>query len=113
MKHILDYNLLQEWGFEWACKNNLNGEEYAVWYMLTDKYYSDANYFKPVMIQLVPHPLFGFQWMMYYKETGKKIKTTDVIFRGIITSNVHLEHILESVIVYKPKRKVEDKKVDE
>ena len=61
MKHILDYELLQEWGFEWAGKNS---EDYVVLYMLADKFYSDANYFKPVMIQLVPHPLFNYQWML-------------------------------------------------
>ena len=32
MKHILDYNLLQEWGFKWAMKGKLNGEEHAIWY---------------------------------------------------------------------------------
>mgnify|MGYP003610974565 CR=1 FL=1 len=52
MKHILDYELLQEWGFEWAGKNS---EDYVILYMLTDKFCTDANYFNPVMIQLVPH----------------------------------------------------------
>lgn len=110
MKHILDYNLLQEWGFKWAMKGKLNGEEHAIWYMLTNKFYSEANYFKPVMIQLVPHPLFMFQWMIFYYEEGKETKPTDVIFRGIIKNRDYLECILQSVIVYKPNKKVEDKK---
>lgn len=100
MKHLLDYDILKEWGFAWATKKEYGDDDIVVSYLKAESFESDVHDFKSILLSLYPHSNFARYWMISY--LGAKEKT-DVLFRGRIEGKQDLECILKSCLIFKPR----------
>ena len=98
MKHLLDYNLLQEWGFIWATRKDFGNGLIVTSYEKSSTSNTDAHGFKAIQLRLVIHLNFShFYELSYSPYTG----TNDILFRGVIRSKKTLDCVLRSCIVFK------------
>ena len=100
MKHLIDYEILKDWGFEWGAKDNFNGEDICTLYILSDTGHTDMFGFEPIILQMFPDFTLGHIWVL--SAFKKDVKT---LFTGVIGSKEALKQILKSCIVFKPNKK--------
>ena len=103
MKHLLNYEILQEYGFVWASANDYGGKKIVDSYIKQDSSETDAHNFRPISLQMFYHPNFHSQWIMSY--CIDKPDTIHTLFRGRIGNDKALKQILESCVVFKPSKK--------
>jgi hypothetical protein len=102
MKHLLDYDLLQDYGFIWVSKCDLgSNRDVVAIYLKEEDYGTDIHDFKPIVLQMIPNINVNTFWTMRYMTEEKH---QEVIFSGIIKSKTALKHILESCVIFKPKK---------
>lgn len=100
MKHLLDYELLKEWGFEWAIKTDFGDDKDVVnSYLKKDSGETDMHFFAPISLSFYPDPNLNIKWYLEYlgKHPGGRR-----LFKGSIKDNNTLRCILESCLVFKP-----------
>jgi hypothetical protein len=103
MKHIINYDILKDWGFAWATtKEYPDGEIVVDSYLQKDTTHTDAHDFRDIILSLLYHPNFSPYWVLSYSNAETEF---DVLFRGMIQDDKTLECILESCLVYKPCKK--------
>ena len=100
MKHILDYDILKEWGFVWAAKQDFGSGDVVTSYLKEKSFETDAHGFRSITLTMLPHQNFNIHWIMSYLDADSSI---DTLFRGRITSKTALECILKSCVFFKPR----------
>ncbi len=93
LKHLLDYPLLQEWGFIWAGKSGSVVLSYIVQHTESDMFCGG-----PVSISAIPHPNLGRMWFIHDMTNDERL------FSGRIRNKKDLESLLECILVFKPGR---------
>lgn len=101
MKHFLNYDILQEWGFKWAVKGFFGGEAYAASYVTKKTTWTDYHGGLPIYISLYPNSNLNFKWDVC--RLGRD-GTSSMIFSGKIDDDSVLKTMLESCVVFKPKK---------
>ena len=104
MEHILNYEILQEWGFVWADKRKIGEKEVVISYFKKESYETDAHGFKPIVLMMFSHPNFSAQWIMQYLEKDDDDSDDNTLFKGIITDDKALKQILKACVFFKPNK---------
>ena len=104
MKHLLDYELLKEWGFEWAVKREYAGEELVDSYIMLSSIHTDMFGFMPISLSFYQHENVNVIWVLSVvgAKDGGGTKV-DTLFKGKINNREDLLKILELCLVFKPK----------
>ncbi len=99
LTHLIDYEILKEWGFEWGTYMIFNKQKIVTVYFIQDTSHTNKFLFQPVVLQWCS----GKKWtiLMLIEE---KEKIQNVFFEGEITGKINLRTILKSVLVFKPKK---------
>lgn len=105
-RHLLNYNVLQEWGFQWASKAP---EGYVTSYLAPWMTFGD-QFVGSVIIMMVPDMNTTYKWNISDSGYGKKGTLRQDLFRGQIKDKNTLETVLKSVLIFKPKSNGKNKK---
>lgn len=99
MKHILDYNILKEWGFTWAERRYFpSSKKLVISYFLDEsKIRTDMFSRQSFGLFLLPHPNISEYWILSPLERDE-----EPLFKGQIKNDTALKHILESTLIFKP-----------
>ena len=95
MRHILDYDILQEWGFVWAAQND---DGVVVVYATPDTWHTDMFFGKEIGLYLMPDNNTITKWHLCVLGD---VPGGD-LFRGVINSKEDLECILRCTLIFKP-----------
>jgi hypothetical protein len=102
LKHILDYNVLKEWGFIWAEKTN---ENVVIFYVTKEPtLQTDAHGFRNISLMVVRTDSW-YRWLLSTVDCSKRYGKKDkgmILFFGVIKDKESLKTILESTIMFKP-----------
>ena len=99
MEHILDYDILQEWGFVSALTSDFGNGPVVTSYYKENTYGTDAHLYRSITLTMFPHDNFNVQWIMHSLDAKSPL---DNVPRGTIENKTTLECILNSCIVFKP-----------
>lgn len=98
-KHLLNYDILQDWGFEWTYLVDINDEKVARSYFLAgDKMNTDYHRFCNLYVSFLPSPNGFIEWNICRTNRNE----SETLFRGKIDGDDSLETILKSVLIFKP-----------
>ena len=99
MKHLLDYDVLKEYGFDWATTSKT---DQCVLSYITKFDHTDLHGFgSSIWLQRIPHPTFMWIWHLSVIDSGD----STVLFQGQIRNTKALKVILKSTLVFKKKKK--------
>jgi len=103
LKHLINYKILQEWGFLWFNYNSNDGT--VIQYCTQRTMHTDLFFLQPIIMCLIPHPNLGSAWHIFYSiGTTSSIGEQITLFQGRIENDSNLRAILESVYPIKPTR---------
>lgn len=100
MKHLIDYALLQEWGFIWCTIQNIDNEEVCTSYFLKEIQGSSIHNYNSIMLSVVPNDYFQHEWILSI--AGDTTQYGGLLFRGCIRNAASLDIILGSCLIFKP-----------
>jgi len=103
-EHLLDYGVLQEWGFIWANRvtDPSSGRPVITSYM-TEKPYGHTDmfgFFNHISLSCYPGGNIHLKW---YLSVIDKTDPLNTLFQGQITCKTTLECILKNTLIFKPK----------
>lgn len=98
MKHLIDFNILKEWGFDWSSVENINGEQLVTGYIKTSTTESDFHSFKPLSLAMHSNLNINQYWIL----ARISEEDHDILFKGKINDIDALKCILDACVVFKP-----------
>jgi hypothetical protein len=96
LKHILDYKILQKWGFIWALKRD---DGYVTSYVTEKTYHTDMFGFQPLSLTFLDPNFRRWHLVILNDKNGM----LDNLFYGQL-NNENLETVLEAIMIWKPKK---------
>lgn len=95
-KHLLNYKILQEWGFVWVIKT----DDIVTYYATIKFNHTDIFDLRNVSLMLLD-PVYK-RWIIKILDKRKKVPLTTLFYGRLNKHN--LETILEATLIFKPKK---------
>lgn len=104
LTHLLDYDILREWGFVWA-SYKVMGEKKVVSCYVKLATHSTYHWFKRLTLSMHYDQNVAVKWILF-RDGDEILNSKDTLFQGRIKGKIALSYIMKSCVIFKPNNNV-------